>query len=109
MSNLFPNLGRGAERLKKSPVDFMTDDGVGPEAVRVSMVSKPDPTGVLEEVDFIPHKRKPPPAPGKGGKKKSKVSKRLTKRKDRRKHSRTHRKKRKGSKTRRKNKVRRKH
>lgn len=105
MSDLFPNLGRGAERLKKSPVDFMTDDGVGPEAVRINMVSKPDPTGVLEEVDFIPHKRTPPPAPGKGGRKKSKVSKRLTKRKDRRKH----RKKRKGSKTRRKHKVRRKH
>ena len=98
MSNLFPNLGRNGERLKKTPTDFMRDDGVGPEAVRVSMVSKPDPTGVLEEVDFIPHSRTPPPAPGKkskGGKKKSKVSRRLTKRKDRRKH----RKKRKGSKT----------
>ena len=95
MSDLFPNLGRGAERLKKSPVDFMTDDGIGPEAVRVSMVSKPDPTGVLEEVDFIPHKLKPPPAPGKGGRKKSKVSRRFTKHK----HKRTYRKKQKKRKT----------
>ena len=102
MSNLFPNLGRDGARLDTTPVDVMVDDGVGPEAVRISTVSKPDPSGVgglFHEVEFIHHKLTPPPAPGKGkktkgGRKKSKVSRRLTKRK--------HRKKGKGLKTRRK-------
>lgn len=106
MSDLFPNLGRNGERLNKAPADVMVDGGVG--ADRVSMFGMPESSGVGGvEFNFIPHSRTPPPAPGKGkknkgGRKKSKVSRRLTKRKDRRKHSRTHRKKRKGSKTHRK-------
>jgi hypothetical protein len=69
MSNLFPNLGRHGERLDKSPADVMVDGGVG--ADRVSMFSLPDPSGVggvFHQVNFIPHKLTPPPAPGKGKK-----------------------------------------
>lgn len=62
----FPDLGRNGEMLDKAPVDVMVDGGVG--AARVSMSSQPDASGVggiLHQVNFIPHKLKAPPAPGK--------------------------------------------
>jgi hypothetical protein len=83
MSDLYPDLGRDGRILDiAAAADVMVDDGVGPEAVRISTHAQPDTTGVAHTHDinteFIPHSRKAPPAPktkkekkNKGGKKKS--------------------------------------
>ena len=68
MSDLYPDLGRDGRILDiAAAADVMVDDGVGPEAVRVSVCAQPDTTGVAHTNDinteFIPHSRKAPPAP----------------------------------------------
>tara|TARA_Y100000591_G_C21845289_1_gene708341 strand:- start:2103 stop:3251 length:1149 start_codon:yes stop_codon:yes gene_type:complete len=96
MSDLYPNLGRDGQILDiAAAADVLVDGGV--VADRVSMYTNPEPTGVLgDEFNFRAHNRTPPPAPkkekkNKGGRKKSKVSRRLTKRKKTRKHKKTRR------------------
>ena len=109
MSDLYPDLGRDGEMLDiAAAADVLRDGPVGTHMIRVSAHAQPDPSGVAYtnqiNTQFNPHSLRPPPAPAsakgkktketKGGRKKSKVSRRLTKRKRG--------KKRKGSKTRRK-------
>ena len=105
MSDLYPDLGRDGEMLDMAAAaDVLRDGPVGTHMIRVSAHAQPDPSGVAYtnqiNTQFNPHSLRPPPAPAsgkgkktKGGRKKSKVSRRLTKRKRG--------KKRKGSKTRR--------
>ena len=108
MSDLYPDLGTDGEMLDMAAAaDVLRDGPVGTHMIRVSAHAQPDPTGVAYtnqiNTQFNPHSLRPPPAPAsgkgkktketKGGRKKSKVS--------RRKHTGKYRKKRKGSKTRR--------
>lgn len=120
----FPNLGRpdgAVPRSQNDPIpprgarhgwnmDKARADNLTRVIPTVGFSALPDSSGVAHPSEIagtfkLKKNVKMPAAPGKknkGGRKKSKVSRRLTKRKDRRKHCRTHRKKRKGSKTRRK-------